>query len=236
MTKDKIVEYFTDTNKQRKVKTLTVIMFFALIIEKICSGATAIYNKGIIDFKFSLTSIDILCILIYFTTALLVATEVKYKYIVIPDMMLLVVKITNIVYGIIVIIIEDNNIVNTYAIIEKIIESIIFSTFLIVLFIGKLSKGKYIADFSIVCLRVLMICFAVTVAFEILQIALALEIHKYPFLILFDFLKGIINEAFLDMPYFLLVLTLCFTDEKVLFNVKLQQFILNKNQIQLDKK
>lgn len=236
MTKDKIKEYFLDIEKQKKLKKLTIIMFIALIIEKICSGATAVYNNGVIDFNFSLTSIDIVCVLIYISTTLLVAAEVKYKYIVIPDMILLGVKLFNIVYGLFVLFYNDFTMDKTCAIVEKIIESVIFSVFLIILFIGKLSKGKYLSDFSIRCLRILMACFAITVVFEVVEIILAVENHKYLFLIVFDFIKGILNEGFLDMPYFLLVLTLCFTDENVLFHSKLEKLIMHKKILLVDKK
>lgn len=216
MTKEKICEYFMDIVMQRKVKLMTIFMFLVLIVEKICSGAVAVYRNKEIEFYFSLTREDIICVLIYMATVTLIITEVSYKYIIIPDMILLCVKLYNIVHGIELVCNGMYNISEFYSIVEKVIESIIFATFLIILFIGKLSKGKYLSNFSVICLRILMVCFAFTAIFEVIELVLAVDMHKYPFLIAFDFLKGILNEAFLDMPYFLLVLTLCFTKENII--------------------
>ncbi len=219
MTKnrERLAVYFADLSRQRKLKIFTFAMFLALMIEKLLSGATAAYMGNDVHFYFSLSIKDVICAAIYLSTAFMLAVGVEYKYLLIPDFVLFAIKGFNIISGVTRIVTQSQiDIIAELSVIESIVESFLFAMFLLALFAGKLSHGKILPNFPVLCLRLLIFCFPVTVIFEIVKLVVATELHQYPFIVCFNFAKGVLNEAFLDLPYFLLVLTVCFTGHSVL--------------------
>ncbi len=217
MRKEDLSLVFSKEKPAHDLRLFTFTMFLFLVVEKALSTATAIYQKGEIQISFSLKEIDIISILIYGSMAVLIALRVKYKFLLIPDFALLAVKIYTMVYAIGNLFSADyNTLLSTLSSIETLVESFLFAIFLLTLFAGKLlhTKHRFSQEYPFHCMRLLIFCFPVTVAFEIIKIFIATELHQYPFVIIFNFAKGVLNEAFLDLPYFLLVLLVCFVPQE----------------------
>ncbi len=213
--------YFHNTKHQHDLRVATFIMFLSLVIEKALSGATALYNSGNLIFTLSFSPIDIICILVYLSVSVLLALKVKYHYLLLPDFVLLFVKLYTAFISIHHLIdyvdYTDYEIVSYFS---KAIESLLFSLFLILLFIGKLfhTKRAYSKNYPFVCMRLLVACFPVTVILETVKMILKMETAQYPFLVIFEFAKNILNEAFLDLPYFLLLLLMAFVPQNRYYN------------------
>lgn len=208
---------FADEKRGHDLRLFTFTMFVFLVIEKALSTATAIYQKGEILFSFTLKEIDVVSILIYLSMAVLIAFRVPYKYLLIPDFVLLGVKIYSMVQAILVLTQSSaNHTLSHFSAVETLVESFLFSLFLLTLFAGKLlhTKHRFSKEYPMHCMRLLIFCFPITVVFEMIKIFIATELHQYPFVILFNFAKGVLNEAFLDLPYFLLVLLICFVPHR----------------------
>lgn len=208
--------YFHNTKHQHDLRVATLIMFLSLVIEKALSGATALYDSGNLIFTLSFTPIDIISILVYLSVSILLALKVRYQYLLIPDFVLLFVKLYTAVISIHHLIdyaaYTDYEIVSYFS---KATESLLFSLFLILLFIGKLfhTKRAYSKNYPFICMRLLVACFPVTVILETVKMLLRMETAQYPFLVIFDFAKNVLNEAFLDLPYFLLLMLMAFVPQ-----------------------
>lgn len=212
---DLFCDYFITDKSRRRLKTATFIMFLVLAAEKILSGTTAAYKGGVVDFYFSLTLLDIACVLIYISTAFLIRARVKYEYLVIPDFFLLAIKLCVIASEAVFLLTERNAAVTEkFSAAEHIIESVLFATFLICMFVGELSHGRHMPNFSSVCMNLLAICFPVTVLLETAKMIMAYEGHQNLYVAAFNFVKNVLSEAFLDVPYFLLILMVCLTTNK----------------------
>lgn len=216
-TKGKGYLFFHNAKNQHNLRVATFITFLLLVVEKLLSGATAIVNSGQISFTFTVKISDVICILVYFTVAILLAANVKYKYLLIPDFFLLGVKLyvgTVNIYKLIVL----HGVSTPYekiSALSKASECLLFSLFLILLFIGKLihTRRVYSKNYPFVCMRLLIACFPITVGFEIAKAWLQTHINADTFVVFFELTKNILNEAFLDLPYFLLLLLLAFVPE-----------------------
>lgn len=218
MPGERINAFMHRRNRDKHMNTVTFIMFILLAAEKVASGATMRLEAGktFFDFTFSLT--DIVQLLIYVSMAVLISQKINQKFLLVPDFFLLCIKLYAAVSGLITLFgVHYSNLLSELSVLEKTVESLLFSAFLIILFIGKLSHGKRLPLYCpIACLTVLSLCVPVTVVFEVLKFY-AEEQMNYPLhLEIFIFLKGVINETFLDLPYAMLILLVfyCHTDEE----------------------
>ncbi|MEE0839531.1 MAG: hypothetical protein U0L72_03140 [Acutalibacteraceae bacterium] len=221
MRSKRSIIYFHNAKHQHNLRVATFILFISLVIEKALSSATAFYNSEKLIFTLSFSHTDVICILVYLSVSILLALKVKYQYLLIPDFVLLFVKLYTAVMSIHHLI--DYTMHTDYELVSyfsKAIESLLFSLFLILLFIGKLfhTKRAYSKNYPFVCMRLLIACFPITVIFEIVKMILKMKTATYPFLLIFDFAKNILNEAFLDLPYFLLLMLMAFVPQNRYYN------------------
>ncbi len=208
-------DFFASEKRQRSLKTATFLMFIMLALEKVISGTSAAYKNGTVVFDFSLEIVDLICIAIYVSTATLIALQVRYERLVIPDFFLLVVKLYIIIAETVFLLTNKTaSFLEKFSAGEHIIEAVLFGAFLICMFIGELSHGKRMPNFSSVCMNLLMICFPMTVLLEIGKVIIENKVHLNHFVIVFNFVRDVLSEAFLDVPYFLLILMVCLTANK----------------------
>ena len=209
--------FFHNTKNQHNLRIATHIMFLLLVIEKLVTSATAYLSTGELLFSFSLKLTDIICISVYVSVAILLAAEVKYKYLLIPDFFLLFVKLYTVAQNLYRLFAhyETSSLYEKIAALSKVSEGLLFSLFLILLFIGKLihTRRVYSKNYPFVCMRLLIACFPVTVGFEVLKTVIKAQINADALVYFFELTKNILNEAFLDLPYFLLLLLLAFVPE-----------------------
>ncbi len=200
-------------NRAKHLRTLTVLAFFALTVEKLLAGENFVYQNGHIEAFYTINALDLICVLVYFSTAVLLLAQVKNKVLLLPDSMLLAVKILHVSYSLGVLVSSDRlSNIEVFTYIENIAEGLSFAAFLVILFAGKMQRNdnKFHKIYPNICLALLVFCFAVTFGFEIGKLFVAASEHLSRTLTLINFAKSVINEAFLDLPYFMLTLTLCF--------------------------
>lgn len=215
-----ISQYLSQKNRTRHLKLLTVFAFFALTAEKLLAGETFTYSNGHIEAYYTINSLDLVCMLVYFSTAVLLLAEVRNKVLLLPDSMLLGVKLLHVFYCVFALLSPRVlTRIEIFTYIENVAEGLSFAAFLIILFAGKLQKkdNKFHKTYPYICIMLLGFCFVVTLGFEIGKLFVAAEEHINATLSTINFAKNVINEAFLDMPYFLLTLSVCFApcDETV---------------------
>lgn len=213
MDLDHFSDYFKTAERQRKLKIATFIMFLLLAVEKqlSCVGAAVIEGKPQIISE--ITFPDVVSINIYIATAVLIAARVRYDRLVIPDFFLLGLKLCIIAEKSVFLITErDAAFLDKFSAVEYIIEAALFAAFLICMFTGELSHGKRMKNFSSVCMNLLMICLPVTVLLEVAKMIIAVADGQSRMLSGFNFVWGVLNETFLDVPYFLLILMVCLTN------------------------
>ncbi len=217
MLKENLELYFSNKRRHRGLKIATLIMFIFLIIEKLISGISVKAASSGLNFYFALDEIDIICILVYAATVCLMLFRAPYKYLLLPDAILLLVKLYIAFSGISYLLSTGKHTIigelNAY---EKVAEALLFSGFLIVLFFGKLShkENTFTKNYALFCILALILCFPATVFFEVLKIFQEIDMDYNYFVIFFNFLKRLIGEIFLNIPYMLLCLTLGFTKHK----------------------
>ncbi|MBQ3603659.1 MAG: hypothetical protein IJA02_07455 [Clostridia bacterium] len=208
MAGEKINAFVHRRGRDKHLNTATFIMFIFLAAEKIASGASLrLYaGKTYFDFTFSLT--DIVQLLIYISMAVLISQKVKHKYLLVPDFVLLCIKLYAAVSGLITLSgMHHSNVLSELTVLEKTVESLLFAFFLLALFAGKLLHHKRVAEYCpVICLGVLSFCVPVTVVFEILKLYVEEQMNYPLHMEIFIFLRGLINETFLDLPYAMLIL------------------------------
>ncbi len=215
---ERINGFLSRHNRSRNVNTVTFIMFILLAVEKVASGATMRLADGRTYFDFSFSLSDVLQLLIYISMAVLISQKVNHKYLLFPDFVLFGIKVYAVVTGLITLLgIHYSNVLSELSVLEKTVESILFALFLLFLFVGKLiHRGRLPAVCPLLCLGVLSFCVPITVVFEVLKV-MAEEQMNYPlYAEVFFFLRGVLNETFLDLPYAMLILLVfyCHKDEK----------------------
>ena len=216
----RISSYLSCEKRAKRLGLLTVISFFALTVEKLLAGETFVYQNGHIEAFYTMDALDLICVLVYFSTAVLLLAEVRNKVLLLPDSMLLCAKLMYVFYSAGVLL-GDRVLTKTetFTYFENIAEGLSFSAFILILFIGKLTKkdNKFHEIYPSICLILLGLCFAVTLGFEIGKLFISASEHLNAALSVINFAKSVINEAFLDLPYVLLTLSLCFVrhEEKV---------------------
>lgn len=216
MLRSKLTELFHSKERQRQLWQWTRWMFVFLAVEKVLAGAVAVYENRQLHFAFSLHDIDLVCIAVYTAVAILITLRVRYVYLLFPDFVLFGVKIYTAVTAVITLIKGGLMLPETLAAWEAAAESVLFALFLAVLFAGKLGHphGRAARRYPLYCARLLIACFIVTVLFEAVQCVVAVELHRYPFVVVFNFIKGVLGETLLDAPYYLLLTMLCFVPQK----------------------
>lgn len=205
---EKINSFLNCKNRHKHVNTVTFIMFAMLAVEKLMSGTVMVVTDGVTDFDFSFSFTDILQLLIYIAMAVLISQRVNHRYLLIPDFVLLCIKLYAAVSGIITLSgVHYSNLLSELTVLEKTVESILFSLFLLSLFSGKLLHFRRVKSVCpLLCLVFLSLCVPVTVVFEVLKFGAEQQMN-YPLqLEVFIFLRGVINEIFLDLPYAMLIL------------------------------
>ncbi|MBE6757092.1 MAG: hypothetical protein E7552_00900 [Ruminococcaceae bacterium] len=216
MIRSKLTELLHSKERQHLLWQWTRWMFVFLAVEKALAGAVAVYENRQLHFSFSLGEIDLICIAIYTAVAILITLRVRYRYLLLPDFVLLLVKIYTAATAIWLLVHGGLLPTDTIAAVETAVESILFGLFLIVLFTGKLGHphGRAARRYPLYCARLLIACFIVTVLFEAVKCVAAVELHQYPFVVVFNFIKGVLGETLLDAPYYLLLTMLCFVPQK----------------------
>lgn len=218
MTRERVINYFSDEKKHHVLWAATLSMFVFLLVEKMMSGFSMLYEKGNVNFSFSMHVTDLLCVAVYLTMVVLISVNVRYKYLLIPDGVLFSVKLFIFASGLVRLATHRvNGELPELSVIEETVENLLFVSFLCVFFAGKLLKAerKNVDKIPIICLFVLLFSFVVTVGFEIVKITVEVEAYHYPTVVIaFNFLKGVLNEAFLDLPYILLTLLVYYTPKK----------------------
>lgn len=231
MQKGYLKGYFQNEHNRHKHSVITFLGFLFLAFETVFSGTVATYSGGHVVFTMSLSVVQLVCIGIYVATASLVAVSAGYRYLVIPDMLLLAVKIYMVFAGGISLWnLGGKELLTEIGLVEKVVESLLFSLFLAVMLAGKMTKRKapeFYKRAPFVCLIILAVCFPFTAVFEVVRLATALgEYNQHIIIAVFNFVKGVINEMFLDVPYALLVLLIYFVPEK---SVAIFRFHRNMN-------
>ncbi len=207
--------YFSDINRAHKIFVATVFMFLFLALETIFSCTVATYSQGHMVFYIELSITKVLGVFIYLSTAVLVASAVRYKYLLIPDFFLLITKLYIAANAFATLFNATESFDLTTA--ETAIESLLFSLFLATMILGKLlghhplltSRSPFIG------LWTLLLCFPFTLGFEITKLLFALETpNPQTPVIVFNFIKRTVHEIVLDIPYALLIITMYFVPEK----------------------
>lgn len=220
MIGERIDSFINSRNRHRHINTVTFVMFIFLVVEKVASGASMRVDGGKTFFDFSFSLVDVVQLLIYVSMAALISQRVNHKYLLIPDFVLLGLKLYAAVTGLITLLgIHYTNVLRELAVLEKTVESILFSLFLLFLFAGKLiHTDKAAAVCPLLCLGVLSFCVPVTLVFEVLKLYVEEQMNYPLHMEIFIFLKGMLNEIFLDLPYAMLILLVfyCHKDEKTL--------------------
>lgn len=207
--------YFSDKNRAHKVFVATVFMFLFLAFETIFSCTVATYSHGHMIFNIRLSYTKVFGIFIYLSTSILVASAVRYKYLLIPDLFLLIIK-SYISITTLMSLFEHPDSPDLSSI-ETAVEGLLFSLFLATMLLGKLFKHhpKLTKRSPFIGLWALLLCFPFTLGFEITKLIFAIENPQIRTgIAIFNFFKGTIHEIVLDIPYALLIITMYFVPEK----------------------
>lgn len=212
---EKWEKYFSDTDRAHKIFVATVFMFLFLALETVFSCTVATYSHGHLIFYIELSATKIIGICIYLSTTILVASAVRYKFLLIPDFFLLLVKSFIAVSAFLAL--AENPHSPDLTTLETAIESLLFSLFLATMLLGKIFKHHPILTkrSPFIGLWALLLCFPFTLGFEIAKLLVSFDApDAKTTIILFDFFKRTIHEIILDIPYALLIITMYFVPEK----------------------
>ncbi len=207
MDLDLFADYFSTSEQQRRLRRAVMIMFFALAFEKLLSGVDMKIENGAAVLYPAITFLDMVCVAIYLSTALLISRKVPYSRLVIPDFFLLGVKLWVIVSETVFLITKTGaSALDRFSAVEHVTEAVLFAAFLVCMFTGELSHGKRLPNFANVCMNLLMVCLPVTVLMEAAKVFIANEARINEFIVGFHFVRDVLGEMFLDVPYFMLIL------------------------------
>ncbi len=198
-----VVAHLSDLHHHKRIRTLAGIFFCFLVCEKLLSGFS--YDTA---FYFAFSVADGISVAVYLSTAILLLAGVRKQYLLIPDFVLLGVKLHGVITEIVLLVTAGVSAVK----LEHIAEGVLFCSFLIILFAGKLSHKRtpFHHWYPIYCICLLVLCFTVTLTIEVGVYLTQIFDTVTPFALTFGFMKNVLNEAFLDLPYFLLVVTACY--------------------------
>jgi len=214
-----IKEYFAKGTRHRTLTKATAFMFLLLAAAKFIDIFSAPFLQGPELFPAIMTFTEILCVLIYLSMAVLIIRKTDYKYLLIPDALLLFIKFIHVIEGFTNLFpLGDNDILTKITAVEEIAENSLFIVFLMIFFSGKILKkipGRIKTFIPYVCIISLLFAFPTTVVLETVKILIEADFFSFPAkTILFNFIINITNEIFLDLPYFMLVLMVYFKPHK----------------------
>ncbi len=209
--------FFHNEKHQHNLRVATFIMFLSLVVERLVYNADLSYKSGNITALLSIRPEDAISILVYFSVSVLLALKVKYTYLLIPDFFLLGVKLYTAgtsIYKITALYTHYTE-YEIFTYFSKAVECVLFSAFLILLFIGKLchTKRSYSKRYPFVCMHLLVACFPVTVVFEIIKVIISYGSYYNPIVPFVQLVSNVVNEAFLDLPYLLLLMLMAFVPQ-----------------------
>ncbi len=194
---------FSHWHQHRYCRRFTGILFLFLTLEKLLSGI------GFEDkLSYTLSVTDIICTGIYFSTALLLLCGAPKRHLLAPDIVLLAVKLYLLVSSVFSVCHATLNV----GYIEKATECLFFICFLAIFFAGKIihKSSTFHRMYPLYCLLMLTICLCVTMVFETGILAYAVGVHTATSHTWLSFLTTILNEVCLILPYFFLVITVCY--------------------------
>lgn len=211
--------FFENQKRQKALVAITFVMFLSLAAETLLSGFSAVYEQGDTHFVFQLKATKTISIFIYISVALLLLLRVDYKILLIPDIVLFSVKLYSAFHAFQHLYTADyEDPLNLLTEWESLLENGLFCLFLLTLFACKLlpSSESMHLKLPYICFTALILCFPVTVFFESIKISIEAATHIMPFsAALFNFLIGVLSEAFLDLPYALMIFIVFFVPHKI---------------------
>lgn len=214
--------FFHSEKNQHNLRVATFIMFLSLVVERLISNTDFSYKSGEIFATLTLKPVDSVCVLVYFSVSVLLALKAKYVYLLIPDFFLLAAKLytAGVSFYKVSVLHANYTDYEKFSYFAKGVECVLFSTFLILLFIGKLchTSRAYSKQYPFVCIHLIVTCFPVTIVFEIIKVMIVYNNYKNSIALFFDFAANIVNEAFLDLPYLLLLLLMVFVPQNRYIN------------------
>lgn len=217
MARVKPETFFESKKRQKRLLIITVIMFICLAVETAVSGLLAVYEQGGTHFDFHLKPSKILSITVYLSVAVLLYKKVNYKLLLIPDFFLFGIKLYTVFSSVYYLYGTDTvGYYTTLNELEHITESGLFCLFLLTLFMSKLLPASESMHLKLpyICLGSLVLCFPFTVIFEVIKAANETALHALPLsAAIFNFFVGVVSEAFLDLPYALLLLVVFFVPQ-----------------------
>ncbi len=212
----KMQRFFENEKTQRNLYIATVCAFAFLIVEKFATSMTDITMTGGIQVDFSFGIKDLICMCVYVCVSALLLRGVKYKYILIPDSVLFAIKLHILVMSLVNLFsVEKIGLLTELTLIETATESFFFALFLTILFTGKLTSNvrfKKICPF--LCIAALAVCLPATIVFEGIKVFVEETYFHLPlsFTVLI-FIRNLLNEMCLDLPYALLVMLMFFVPQ-----------------------
>ena len=194
---------FSHWHQHRYCRRFCGIMFLLLTLEKLISG---INFADTLSHTLSVT--DVLCTGIYFSTGLLLLCGASKRHLLVPDIVLFAVKLYILITNTVALCRAPYNI----AYMEKVAECLFFICFLAIFFAGKMihKSSTFHRMYPLYCMLMLTVCLFVTMVFETGILACALEAHMVTPHTWISFLKTVLNEVCLVLPYFFLVITVCY--------------------------
>lgn len=215
MIRSRLTDLHHNPVSQRRLWLWTLWMFAFLAVEKVLASSVTVSINGMLQFAFSPSAVDIICVAVYATMVILIAARVPYIYLLMPDFVLLFVKLYSAIVATTVLAGGRPAVSETLGAVESALESVLFAMFLGVLLAGKLGhpQSRIGRRYPLYCMWLLLACLPVTVAFEIVKCVIAVEMHQYPIAVIFEFSKNVLGEALLDLPYYLMILMLCFVPQ-----------------------
>lgn len=218
MLHKKLKTFFSDSRRAHALFVATVFMFLFLALETIFSETSASFSGGHLVFSIELSPSKLICVFIYLSTSALVACAARYKLLLIPDFFLLLVKLFLVASGTLSLIeLHRASPLLEISYFESVVENFLFSVFLLTFLLGKLLKKpkKLLRHSPFFALSALVLCFPFTLVFEIAKLHTALSVYdQHTAIALFNFVRGVLNEIVLDIPYALLILMMYFVPEK----------------------
>ncbi len=212
----KAQNFFENEKRQHRLYVATVCAFAFLIIEKFITSMTDITLTGGIKVDFSFGIKDLICMGVYFCVAALLLHGVTYKFILIPDSVLFAIKLHILIMSLINLFsVEKIGLLTELTLIETVTESFFFALFLTILFTGKLtSNARFKKICPFLCIAALAVCLPATVVFEGIKVFVEETYFHLPlsFTVLI-FIRNLVNEMCLDLPYALLVILMFFVPQ-----------------------
>lgn len=215
MIRSRLTDLRHNPLRQQRLWLWTLWAFAFLAVEKVLVSTVTVGDNGTWQFAFSLGVVEILCVAVYVTMVILIAARVPYIYLLMPDFVLLFLKLYSAIAATTVLVGGRPAVNETLGAVESALESVLFAMFLGVLLAGKLGhpQSRIGRRYPLYCMWLLLACLPVTVAFEIVKCVIAVEMHQYPLAVIFEFSKNVLGEALLDLPYYLMILMLCFVPQ-----------------------